>query len=81
MVSAVWARHPSSTLPIMVGVARRLLRGGTELSYDYDAGFTFAPFTFSRLEAALAQSLDPRLRPCCCAGMAPCPRDRFLRVP
>ena len=77
-VRAVWARHPSSTLPIMVGEARRFLRGGTELTYDYDAGFSFGPFTLNRLEAALAQSLDPRPQPCRCAGLAPCPRDRFL---
>jgi hypothetical protein len=62
----------------MVGIARRFLRGGTELTYDYDAGFSFGPFTFDRLEAALAQSRDSRPHPCRCAGLAPCPRDRFL---
>jgi hypothetical protein len=77
-VRAVWARHPSSNLPIMDGVARRYLYGGTELTYDYDTGFTFGPLTFSRLEAALSQSLDPRPQPCRCAGPAPCPRDSFL---
>ena len=77
-IRAVWARDPSSTLPIMVGEARRFLRGGTELTYDYDAGFSFGPFTLDRLEAALAQSPDPRPQPCRCAGLAPCPRDRFL---
>ena len=76
-VQATWARHPSSTLPIMVGVARRFLRGGTELTYDYDAGFSFGPFTLDRLEAALAPPSDPRPHPCRCAGLAPCPRDRF----
>jgi hypothetical protein len=46
-VRAVWARDPSPPLPVMVGVTRRYfrLRGGTELTYDYDAGFTFGPFT------------------------------------
>jgi hypothetical protein len=77
-IRAVWARHPSSTLPIMVGEARHFLRGGTELTYDYDAGFTFGPFTFNRLEAALAHTLNPPPQPCRCAGLAPCPRDRFL---
>jgi hypothetical protein len=62
----------------MVGEARHFLRGGTELTYDYDAGFTFGPFTFNRLEAALAHTLNPRPQPCRCAGLAPCPRDRFL---
>ena len=74
-------RDPASALPVMVGTTRRLLLGGTELTYDYDAGFSVGPYTLNRLDVALqmlAHPAGPHPQPCRCAGLAPCPKDRFL---
>jgi hypothetical protein len=59
-VAAVWHWSPTSALPIMVGVTRRSLRGGTELTYNYDAHLRSGAYTMSRAEAL---SLPPSAPP------------------
>jgi hypothetical protein len=75
---AVWHRAPTSTLPIMIGVTRRSLRGGTELTYNYDSHLRSGAYTMSREEALSLPPSVPPPQPCRCAGLALCPLDRFF---
>lgn len=77
-LSAVWQWTPASTLPIMIGVTRRSLRGGTELTYNYDSHLRSGAYTMSREEALSLPPSAPTPQPCRCAGRAPCPCDRFF---
>ena len=77
-LSATWHWDANSTLPIMVGVTRRSLRGGTELTYNYDSHLRSGAYTMSRAEALSLPPTSPPPRPCRCAGPAPCPLDRFF---
>ena len=77
-IAAVWHWSPASTLPIMIGVSRRSLRGGTELTYNYDAHLRAGAYTMSREEALRLPPSAPPPRPCRCAGLATCPLDRFF---
>lgn len=54
--------------------ARGRLRGGTELTWNYDGGRKKGAFTLSRAEAAER----PAARPCRCAGSDDCPAGRFF---
>jgi hypothetical protein len=77
-LAAVWRRDATSALPIMVGVTRRSLRGGTELIYSYDAHLRSGAYTMSRDQAlSLPPSALPP-QPCRCAGLALCPLDRVF---
>ncbi len=79
-LSAVWRWDAGSTLPIMVGVrvTRRSLRGGTELTYNYDAHLRSGAYTMTRAEALSLPPSAPPAQPCRCAGLALCPLDRFF---
>jgi hypothetical protein len=77
-LSAVWRWGASSTLPIMVGVTRRSLRGGTELTYNYDSHLRSGAYTMTRAESLSLPPSAPPPRPCRCAGLALCPLDRFF---
>ena len=77
-LAAVWQWAPTSTLPIMIGVTRRSLRGGTELTYNYDSHLRSGAYTMSREEAFGLPPSAPPPQPCRCAGLALCPRDRFF---
>jgi hypothetical protein len=77
-LAAVWHRAAASALPIMVGVTRRSLRGGTELTYNYDAHLRSGGYTMTRAEALSLPRSAPQVQPCRCAGPAMCPLDRFF---
>jgi len=70
----IWHYPPGSAIPIGVAFTRRTLRGGTELTYNYDRHLRYSGYTVGRAEAAALGLLSS---PCRCAGPAPCPRDRF----
>ena len=73
-MAAEWRRFSFSTIPLMVCVTRDSLRGGSELTYNYDSHsgtYTVGP------EEAECRSLNGQaLRPCLCSR--PCPLGRFL---
>ena len=71
-----WPLHVR--LPIMVIRTLSSLRGGSELTYNYDSYRPSGAYTLSASDAALA-SLDGRdPTPCGCAYPGPCPRDRYM---
>jgi hypothetical protein len=76
--AAVWRRDAASALPIMVGVTRRSLRGGSELTYNFDAHLRSGAYTMSREEALTLPPWAPPPYSCRCAGPALCPLDRFF---
>jgi hypothetical protein len=59
----------------MVAYTRSTLRGGTELTYNYDAHLRSNAFTMD-IATALARSRTDC--PWRCAGLAPCPNNRFF---
>ncbi len=77
-LAAVWHRATTSALPIMIGVTRRSLRGGTELTYNYDAHLRSGAYTMTRAEALSLPPSAPPPQPCRCAGLALCPLVRFF---
>jgi hypothetical protein len=70
-----WFYSPESALPIMVLYTRRSLRGGSELTYNYDAHQRSGAYTMDR---ATAMAFCHTEFPCKCAGEAHCPLDRFF---
>ena len=76
--SPSWAWQPTSTLPIMICTSRRSLRGGTELTYNYDAHRLHGAFTVHADDVAALPTGKLRYAPCCCASPAPCPKQRFI---
>ncbi len=68
-----WFYHQSSTLHIMD--TRRTLRGGTELTYNYDAHLRSNAFTMDFATALFRGRTDC---PCRCAGLGQCPKNRFF---
>ena len=76
--SPSWAWQPTCTLPIMICTSRRPLRGGTELTYNYDAHQLHGTFTVHADDVATLPAGKLRYAPCCCASPAPCPKRRFI---
>jgi hypothetical protein len=62
----------------MVCTTRRSLRGGSELTYNYDAHQRSNAYTVSSDDAAVLTLLGHTFFPCRCAAPAPCPRSRFF---
>jgi hypothetical protein len=77
-LSADSLRLPGCTLPFAVFTTRRSLRGGAELTYNYDARRRRDAFTLSSEEAASRSQLGLPCRPCRCSGLAPCPLRRHF---
>ena len=77
-LSADSLRLPGCTLPIAVFTTRRSLRGGSELTYNYDARRRRDAFTLSPEEAASRLQLGLPCHPCRCSGTAPCPLRRHF---
>ena len=75
---AEWLWPPGCQLPIMVIRSRSSLRGGSELTWNYDGYRTSGAYTLSAAEAALAQLAGRHPTPCCCGRLGPCPRNRFM---
>ena len=69
---------PDCAIPIVVLKPRRSLRGGTELTYNYDAHRRSGAYTVSAETAGLLAARGRPCRPCRCAGLSPCPRERFF---
>jgi hypothetical protein len=76
--SPSWVRQPACTLPIMICTSRRSLRGGSELTYNYDAHQLHGAFTIHADDVATLPTGRLRYAPCCCASPAPCPKQRFI---
>ena len=76
--AAQWWWPPGSALPVMVCVSRDSLRGGAELTYNYDAHLRPGSFTVGPEAAAAALLRGAALQPCLCAFPAGCPNRRFL---
>ncbi len=70
-----WFYHKYSVLPIFVAYSRSTLRGGTELTYNYDAHLRSDAFTMDFATALACGRTDC---PCRCAGSGPCPNNRFF---
>ncbi len=77
-LSADSLRLPGCTLPIAVFTTRRSLRGGSELTYNYDAHQRRGAFTLAPDEAADRLRLGLSCQPCRCSGPAPCPLRRHF---
>jgi hypothetical protein len=73
-----WARSPNSTLPIMVLRTLDSLRGGTQLTYNYDSHRPAGAYTLGPEEAAAITARGATCRPCRCNGLDPCPKSRFF---
>jgi hypothetical protein len=76
--SADWARSALCTLPVMVLRSRNTLRGGSELTYNYDSHLRDGAYTFGPQAAADYMARCIPCFPCRCADPAPCPRNRFF---
>ena len=69
----LWPSH--GRLPIMVIRARSSLRGGSELTYNYDSYRPSGAYTLAATDAALATLAGLRPTPCGCAGTGPSARS------
>ena len=76
--SPSWAWQPTHALPIMVCTTRRSLRGGSELTYNYDAHQHNGAFTVCADDAATLPAGPLLYTPCRCAFPAPCPKHRLI---
>ena len=76
--SAQWRWPPRGHLPIMVAVSRSSLRGGSELTYNYDSHLTSGAYTLDAAGAALATLAGQHPTACGCSFPGPCPRDRYM---
>ncbi len=72
------ARPPGCPLPIVILKSRRSLRGGTDLTYNYDSHRRSDAYTISAADAALLASRGCPSSPCRCARPLPCPHQRFF---
>jgi hypothetical protein len=72
-----WFYSDYSILPIFAADTRRSLRGGTELSYNYDGHLRTEPWTYT-MDLATAVARGRTDFPCRCAGTGPCPNGRFF---
>ena len=75
---AEWQRPHRGRLPIMVIRTLSSLRGGSELTYNYDSYRPSGADTLAATDAALASLAGLRPNPCGCAYPGPCPRDRYM---
>ena len=75
---AEWRWPSHGRFPIMVIRARSSLRGGSELTYNYDSYRPSGAYTLDATDAALAMLAGLRPTPCCCAYPGPCPRNRYM---
>ncbi len=71
------ANTRSRGLPIFVAYTRRSLRGGTELTYNYDGHLRSEPWTYT-MDLTTAVARGHTNSPCRCATPGPCPRGRFF---
>ena len=62
----------------MVAVSRSSLRGGSELTYNYDSYLTSGAYTLDAAGAALATLAGQHPTACGCSFPGPCPRDRYM---
>ena len=72
-----WLYSDHSLLPIFVAYTRRSLRGGTELTYNYDGHLRSEPWTYT-MDFATAVARGRTNFPCRCAAPDPCPKGRFF---
>jgi hypothetical protein len=72
-----WSYSDHSILPIFAAYTRRSLRGGTELSYNYDGHLRTEPWTYT-MDLATAVARGRTDFPCRCVGTGPCPNGRFF---
>ena len=62
----------------MVIRSRSSLRGGSELTYNYDSYLSSGAYTLSATDAALATLAGRRPTACGCSHPGPCPRNRYM---
>ena len=79
--AASWIWSDGCTLPIMVCTSRRSLRGGSELTYNYDSHLRHGAYTLGPDEAFALALRGITTRPCLCEGPAACPRLRSFPAP
>ena len=71
-------RLPGCPMPVVSIRTRRSLRGGTELTYNYDSHLRSGAYTVGAEEAAFLLSAGEPCVPCRCAAPLPCPQRRFF---
>ena len=71
-------RIPGCPLPVIVLRPRHSLRGGTAITYNYDAYSRTDAFTISAASAATLLAAGRACFPCRCAAPLPCPRHRYF---
>ena len=80
-MSAQWIQPPGAAIPLMVCVSRDSMRGGSALTYNYDAHLRTEAYTVGADEAAAALLRGVALPPCLCQAPGPCPGSRFMPHP
>ena len=71
-------RIPGCPLPVIVLRPRHSLRGGTAITYNYDAYSRTDAFTISATSATTLLAAGRACFPCRCAAPLPCPRHRYF---
>ena len=71
-------RIPGCPLSVIVLRPRHSLRGGTAITYNYDAYARTDAFTISAASATTLLAAGRACFPCRCAAPLPCPRHRYF---
>ena len=71
-------RIPDCPLPVIVLRPRHSLRGGSAITYNYDAHSRTDAFTISAASAATLRANGRTCFPCRCANPLPCPHNRYF---
>ena len=71
-------RIPGCPLPVIVLRPRHSLRGGSAITYNYDAHSAADAFTVTAGTAATLLAAGRACFPCRCADPLPCPRHRYF---